>query len=117
MLIPARDLKPETKPAMRGGSGTITVHHLVPAEHLKGSRLIAKVVVPPGGSIGNHEHLNETEYYHVLQGRGEYVDNGKTCPIAEDDTTVTLHGESHGVRNTGSEHLALLAIIVLHSPK
>lgn len=41
-----------------GGKGTAYVHHIVSKEELLGhGRLYAKVVLPPGASVGWHQHV------------------------------------------------------------
>ena len=45
-----------------GGKGTAYVHHIVSKEELLGhGRLYAKVVLPPGASVGWHQHVHDTE--------------------------------------------------------
>ena len=42
-----------------GGKGTAYVHHIVSKEELLGhGRLYAKVVLPPGASVGWHQHVH-----------------------------------------------------------
>ena len=66
----------------------------------------------PGDSIGDHLHTGNNEIYYVLSGSADYNDNGTTVKIEAGDVTVCNDGESHGLVNTGSEPLHLIALIL-----
>ena len=90
------DMPVEKRPHMRGGEGIIAL----------------QAAFSPGGSIGYHVHEQEAEFFYVLSGEGMMDDNGTPAAIAAGDATVTRDGEGHGVVNTGSGPLELLAVIV-----
>jgi len=113
MIITKEKINTEIKKNMRGGDGEVTLHHLVPKEYLLHSRLMAKIVIPPGASIGEHEHIKETEYYIILKGQGIVNDNGKDIEIKEGDIVITGNGGKHSIKNTGHENLEMIAIIIL----
>ena len=56
-------------------------------ELIKGEQLGAyckmfnEVTLKPGCEIGYHEHHGESETYYILQGQGEYNDNGTYRPV------------------------------------
>ncbi|MDO4556992.1 MAG: cupin, partial [Lachnospiraceae bacterium] len=61
---------------LAGGKGPARVHHIISQEELMGhGRFYAKVVLPPGSSVGWHQHLKETEPYYILKGEADFIDN------------------------------------------
>ena len=103
----------EVRENMRGGTGKIFVrHHLKPEEIKARTRLCAELRIPPGASIGTHDHVDEDELYLVQKGSGIITDGGKDFSIGAGDAIVTGQGSSHAVRNTGSEDLIITAVIV-----
>ena len=44
------------------GKGTAYVHHIISKEEFLGhGRMYARVVLPPGASVGWHQHVHDTE--------------------------------------------------------
>ncbi len=107
---------PEYKHHMRDGEGTVTVNTIWnPETELKApQRLFARLVLPPGASIGEHPHINEEEVYYVISGEGETTMDGKVIPLKTGDSTLTGNGASHSVKNTGDIDLEILAVITLY---
>ena len=100
-----------------GGKGEIYITHLLTQKEMVGQcGMFAKVVVPPGSSLGVHPHNGNTETYHILQGKALYTDNGETYEVKPGDTTFCADGDSHGIENIGEEDLIFMAIII-NSPK
>ncbi len=105
----------EVRKNMRGGAGEVTVrHYLKPEEMTARTRLCAEMTLPPGASIGAHEHVTEDEIYLVQRGKGKMTDGGKEIDIAPGDVILTGKGESHSIWNTGSEDLVVTAVIILY---
>lgn len=97
-----------------GGKGEITIEKLLSAKELDGKcGMFAKVTVPPGASLGIHEHHGNTETYHILQGKALYNDNGKDVEIGVGKTTFCADGEKHGIENIGDEDLVFMALIIM----
>ena len=98
---------------MRGGTGKITVRHYLKPEEIKArTRLCAELVIPPGASIGQHDHTDEDEIYLIQKGRGVMTDGGKEFEVGPGDAILTGQGASHSVRNTGAEDLIITAVII-----
>lgn len=91
-------------PELAGGKGLTTVHHIVSGEELKGAgKMYAKVVVPPGGSIGWHRHTGETEPYYILEGRGIFVDHdGSRTEVGPGDCCIIENDQCHAIENASS---------------
>ncbi|MEG2204995.1 MAG: cupin domain-containing protein, partial [Oscillospiraceae bacterium] len=51
------------------------------------------------------------EIYALLTGEGDYNDNGTIRPVRAADVTFCPDGELHGLKNTGSAPLELIAFI------
>lgn len=113
MIIKNNTMRKEVREKMRGGDGNIEILHLVEQEKLSNSRLLARIVIPVKGSIGDHQHSKETEYYIILEGKGIVVDDGEEKEVNEGDVVITGSGATHSVINTGDKNLEMIAIIIL----
>ena len=103
----------EKREAMRGGNGTVMVRHFLKPEEIRTrTRLCAELVLPPGASIGVHEHGDEDEIYLIQKGRGLMTDGGKEFEVATGDAIITGQGASHSIKNAGSDDLVVTAIII-----
>lgn len=116
MIRKAQDMTTEVRAGMRGGTGSVTVQHVFKPEELTAkSRLCARLLIPPGASIGTHRHDGEDEVYIILKGQG-LLDDGKTrTAVQAGDAILTGKGESHAIANTGSSDLELIAVIMLYA--
>lgn len=114
MIKKPEEMRVAVNKEMRGGKGEVTVRHLLNApEELCGKgRLFAQTTIPPGASIGRHPHNNEFETFYVVQGSGEYYDDGATLAFSAGDVLQTREGGAHSVVNTGSEDVVLVALIL-----
>lgn len=113
MIKRERDLKVETIPNMRGGSGIAEiVRFLEGGEFHDKGRLFGKITLKPGVSIGLHQHVNDCEAFYILTGEGIYNDNGKEISIKSGDILYCEDGESHSIMNTGDRDLAFIALIL-----
>lgn len=98
---------------MCGGEGEVVIQHILGEKELNGKcGLYAKVTIPVGSSLGYHEHHNESETYFILQGEGEYDDNGTKRTVKSGDVTFTPDNCGHGLKNTGSVDLEFMALII-----
>lgn len=105
----------EIKNNMRGGVGDVEIVSLLNQGEYKGkSRLIAKITLDKGCSIGYHIHENEEEIFYLVSGNAIYNDNGIEKEISPGTCTLTLGGESHGVKNNGDTTVVILATILTY---
>ena len=96
-----------------GGNGEIQINHLLtPKEMLDQCQMFAKVVIPPGASIGAHYHYGNSETYHILQGKAKYNDNDKFFEVGAGETAFCGDGGMHGIENIGDEDLIFIALII-----
>lgn len=68
--------------------------------------------VPPGASVGLHEHADDEEVYVVLAGSGIITVNGEEAPVRAFDVVVNPPFATHGIRNDGSEPLEFVVLKV-----
>jgi quercetin dioxygenase-like cupin family protein len=65
----------------------------------------------PGQSHALHAHAGMDKLYHVLEGEGEFLLEGRELAMRAGDLLVAPEGVAHGVRNTGRGRLLLLAVL------
>jgi mannose-6-phosphate isomerase-like protein (cupin superfamily) len=65
----------------------------------------------PGQEHGLHAHAGMDKVYHVLEGRGSFVLEGRELPMEAGVMLVAPEGVLHGIRNTGGERLVVVAIL------
>ena len=103
----------ESRENMRGGEGCVTIEKLLtPAELYEKGRMFAKITLLPGCSIGYHVHEDEMESYHILSGEAEYMEDGGGARLFAGDTTLTLSGQGHSIKNTGDSPLEIIALVL-----
>lgn len=73
---------------------------------------IGWMTLMPGDSIGMHAHENNEDAYIILSGEGTFIDSGnKEYAVKAGDTTIARRGQSHALKNTGSEPLTFLDVV------
>ena len=65
----------------------------------------------PGQSHALHAHAGMDKVYSVVEGEGLFLLEGQELPMRAGDLLVAPEGVPHGVRNTGSARLLVLAIL------
>ena len=103
----------EEKKEVRGGNGVIKFCHVISDEEFGDhGRLFARLVFPPGSSIGWHVHEGETEPYYIIAGEGIYTDSdGSKHTVRKGDCCIIEEGSGHCIENCGSEDLELIALV------
>jgi len=114
MIVRRKDMRVQVRPNMKGGTGEVTVLHLVECDDLPNIRYVGEMVIPRGAGIGEHTHDAETEYYLITEGIAIATDNGREYRIGKGDVVVTGGGASHSIRNAGHTPLKVTAFIVTH---
>jgi len=114
MIKTPEQMTHEIKAQMRGGTGEVEILHLFDREELTGkSRLVAKLTMQQGCSIGFHEHGQEEEIYYILEGEGVFDENGQETVVSPGTATLTGNGSGHSIRNDRPQPLVLMAIVLL----
>jgi len=107
--------KPADIPNCHDGEGTIQFVEIfnrftTPVRHFH------YTILPPGTSIGAHKHGNDEEFYVILEGTGQMLDEGEIKPVQAGDVIMNPpHGE-HGLTNTSAtEPLKILVFEVANN--
>ena len=104
MLVYLEDIPPEG----------LEVELVLDPDDLKEKRLrfIHDDILPPGVTVGVHEHTGDEEYYYILSGEGVMILDGERIPVRPGDITAVYPGGSHGLENTGEGDLRMIVISV-----
>jgi mannose-6-phosphate isomerase-like protein (cupin superfamily) len=65
----------------------------------------------PGQSHPLHAHAGMDKVYSVVEGEGVFLLDDRELPMQAGDLLVAPEGVPHGVRNTGTGRLLVLAIL------
>ena len=65
----------------------------------------------PGQEHALHAHAGQDKVYQVIEGEGLFLLEGRELSMKAGDLLVAPEGIAHGVRNTGSGRLLVLAIL------
>jgi len=79
---------------------------------MKRVKFVHRDVLPPGASIGSHDHADDEEYYIFTKGNGVMVLDGNDHQVEAGELTAVFPGGSHGLRNDSDEDLHFLVICV-----
>ena len=94
------------------GKGEAEIEPLFTSDEFEAPvRFCARVRLPPGCSIGLHQHIDEDELYFIIEGAGEVSDGDSSYSVSSGHSILTRSGESHSIENTGSSDLVLIAVI------
>lgn len=98
---------------LAGGKGPAYVHHIVSQKELMGhGRMYAKVILPPGSSVGWHQHVNETEPYYILKGEADFIDTDrKVTRVKAGDVCVIRPGDFHSLENNSGADVEFMALV------
>lgn len=78
----------------------------------RSSRMMAGLnAFEPGQEHALHAHAGTDKLYYVLEGRGEFLLEGRTLPMQAGEMLAAPEGVPHGIRNTGEQRLLVLAIL------
>jgi mannose-6-phosphate isomerase-like protein (cupin superfamily) len=73
--------------------------------------LVGTNAFEPGQSHALHAHAGMDKMYFVIQGSGVFLLEGRELPMGAGDLLIAPEGVPHGVRNTGSGRLLVLAVL------
>jgi quercetin dioxygenase-like cupin family protein len=65
----------------------------------------------PGQEHALHAHAGQDKVYQVLEGEGLFLLEDRELAMRQGDLLVAPEGVPHGVRNTGTARLLVLAIL------
>jgi quercetin dioxygenase-like cupin family protein len=73
--------------------------------------LVGLNALEPGQRHALHAHEGMDKVYQVLAGSGRFLLEGRELPMEAGDLLVAPDGVPHGVYNSGSNRLLVLAIL------
>lgn len=73
--------------------------------------LIGLNAFEPGQAHALHAHAGTDKMYYVLKGCGVFLLEHRELPMQAGDLLVAPDGVPHGVKNTGSERLLVMAVL------
>jgi mannose-6-phosphate isomerase-like protein (cupin superfamily) len=114
MIKRTNDFNINIRTNLKAGVGDIHITEFIDREEMINCRLLCEQVVPVGGSIGQHIHKYETEFYLIRKGFGKVIEQDGSHEVGPGDVVITGHGEMHSIENIGAEDLVMTAIIVTH---
>ena len=65
----------------------------------------------PGQEHALHAHTGMDKVYQVIEGRGVFLLDDKEVPMEAGVVLVAPEGAPHGIRNTGTDRLLVLAVL------
>jgi mannose-6-phosphate isomerase-like protein (cupin superfamily) len=95
----------------RGGQGTVQYRRALDGDvFLTNWAYVDHLLIPPGGSEGQHYHKGVEEIYYVLNGDGQVQVNAETAAIHKGDGVPIRFNEAHSIVNNGSADLELMIV-------
>ncbi len=97
----------------QGGRESVFFHDFLLPEEAEGhGRVFSELVLPPGASIGYHEHKGEFECLYVISGEASFTDGDREFKVYPGGCNICPDGHGHGVENRGEEELHMIALIM-----
>ncbi|HVG69604.1 MAG TPA: cupin domain-containing protein [Vicinamibacterales bacterium] len=76
-----------------------------------GRLLVGLNAFEPGQVHELHSHEGMDKLYYVLEGEGVFLLEGRQLPTTAGDLMVAPEGVPHGIRNSGTGRLLVLAVL------
>ena len=93
------------------GTGSVDLFEIWAKSDFQSSiDFIDRVVVPPGSTIGFHQHGENEEMYIVLEGSGLMRVEDEETVVTKGDMVLNPAGGRHGLINNSSNQIDLLVI-------
>ena len=94
-----------------GGQGNVDLYEIWGRSDFQSEvDFVDRVVVPPGSTIGYHQHGNDEELYIVLSGQGTMTIDDEPVTVKAGDMILNPAYGSHGLVNDSDSNIDLLVI-------
>lgn len=115
MVVRSIDQKELIAEGIRGGRGQAFSRFLSRGEGKSQLEALALNRLPPGSSWGPKKHASAEEFFFVISGQAEVVDNGERQTLRGGDLVHVRPGELIAIRNSDeNEELVFLAGLLKH---
>ena len=115
MVFKSENLERVVQEKPRGGDGSQEVFfafQMGKAPDNTAFQVAARQVLAPQSSIGYHEHVDNSDMYIIISGKGIYTDeNKKAVPVGTGDILLCGRGQSHALANPNNEPLIFYAVM------
>jgi len=96
---------------MLAGEGTALYRRVLgPDVFFTNWAYVDHLVLPPGSSLGRHQHTGVEELFYVISGRGSAQINDETAPMSAGDAVPVRFNDAHAFINDGTGDLEFLII-------
>lgn len=93
--------------------GRIAKHHILTPEEMGGrAPLFARIDLPAGSTIKEHDHTDDAEVYYILEGDLTVTDDNETRILHPGDVLFTADGHRHSITNNTNQPGVFLAVIL-----
>lgn len=114
-LYPKDTLKTWNRDKVAGGEGTLYGQFSFTRNDSPAGDAIKEIgwmTLQPGASIGMHKHEVNEDAYIIISGSGVFTDSaGKETHVKGGDITIARKGDSHALKNNGTEPLIFLDVV------
>jgi mannose-6-phosphate isomerase-like protein (cupin superfamily) len=104
-------LIPEAKVNVRGGVGPATSFTYLKDGEMDGVTTMARTILEPGSSVGEHLHPDTEEIWLIVEGHGTVILDGVAAPVGPGDLMLTKAGHSHGLNNSTDGPMVYLGLL------
>ena len=116
MVLVLRNIYKTERRTIRGshsGKGNIEFSRILSSNDFQTDiDFIDYAVIPPGSSIGFHQHLGNEEFYLILQGKGKMRVGNKVFYVEPGDLVVNPDGSFHGLKNYSDTKIHIFVVQV-----
>ena len=113
MIRKEMDIQHKFVEHLKGGNGTVEIISSIQSDdHDSHLNLLARLILKPGCSLGQHRHDGEEEIVTILSGTALYNDNGSPIVLKAGDVCICRNGQEHGIGNASpTEDLEIFACV------
>lgn len=106
MKIDFNNMETIVHPHFKGGE-----KEMLAKMYFDGSNRIMHGCLPPGATIGLHNHETSSEAMYITSGVGHAIYDGETVNLVAGDVHYCPKGHSHTLINDGDSDLTFFAVI------
>jgi mannose-6-phosphate isomerase-like protein (cupin superfamily) len=115
-FVSIEEIPAEALECNHGGAGPIEFRRLLTDSDFKTPiDFVDYTIVPPGSTIGAHQHSGNEEVYFIVAGKPLICVDGQERRLERGSLAVVHSGQTHQLMNDTNEHVAIFVIQVRHS--